>query len=942
MVRKPVTLSRRLGVLTALLAAVFCGVSRAETVVPAAAFGQVAVGASTQVTVSFSLPAQISAPSFQLSFGSDYSLATPSCNANWTSCSIVVTFTPQAAGTRNDEIVVAGSGDNVIAAMPLQGTGLGALLTVTPGASSHYFSPPGFASYVAVDNSGTVYYSDSLNSQVQAIRDGTPVLVAGLTSGLAGYSGDGGPATNAQLNGPGALAFDSGNNLYIADQRNHVVRKVDMAAGMISTVAGTGVAGFSGDGGPATAAQLSVPAGLAVYGSTLYVSDSANGTVRAISLTSGRISTYAGTGSLGYSGDGGVATSATLNYPVGLATDISGNLFIADSGNNVIREVAASSGLILTFAGNGSATPSGDGHAATAAGIGAVQYLAIDAANNLYLAEGTVRRIDGGGIISTVTSLPSTSSNIAIDQQGNIYALSLLDIQVTPGTSAKAIFPNTAMRHSSTPISLNLANIGNAALVPGSISVVGTNANDFSLSNGCPASIAAGADCSLAVTFSPQKAGQSKASLRISGATSSPVLLPLLGTGTGIPLAVLNANSIAFGFVPVLTASSPQVLTLSNPGTDTLNVSISLPAGSGFNYASSCAAIPAGGSCQIGVTFQPTTIGGQSATLTLTDNADSSPQTVSLSGTGTAIAQLSVVPSGVSILAAPVSGQSLPIPYVVENVGTTSGRVVSIATSGTNANDFSYTSNCIGTTLVPGNTCMVWVTFKPTVPGAELATLNFSGTNLPLGGSVALYGVSYDRARPAINVDSPGNGATVSGTITVSGWAIADRDGIDSVAIYVDSAPVAYTVDSAARPDVCNAFPNQQSCPNVGWTTTIDTTLLADGVHTLQAVSTSWSGRHAISGPKQLTVANLRVTPASTTLVSIDAPSAAPQSGAIAVTGWALSTVGTISKLSATVDGSPYGQITPGLSRASVCANYPGVAGCPNIGWSVSIDTTGL
>src|SRR5262249_42892359 len=163
------------------------------------------------------------------------------------------------------------------------------------------------------------------------------------------YSGDGGPAVQAGLSlvgsTGGAVAVDGAGNLFIADTGNHSIREVDATTGDIVTVAGTGQAGYGGDGGPATLAGLNYPPGLAVSGSgDLYIADTVNNVIRKVDASSGLISTVAGTGLQGYSGDGGTATSATLYGPEALAVNAAGDLFIADTGNNVIRKVDAVSG----------------------------------------------------------------------------------------------------------------------------------------------------------------------------------------------------------------------------------------------------------------------------------------------------------------------------------------------------------------------------------------------------------------------------------------------------------------------------------------------------------------------------------------------------------------------------------------------------------------------
>src|ERR1700722_16017362 len=178
---------------------------------------------------------------------------------------------------------------------------------------------------------------------------GTISTVAGTTK--IGYSGDGGSAISAELWAPSGVAVDPSGNLYIADIADNVVRKVTASTGMITTVAGDSpypeiVGGYSGDGGPAVSAKLNGPVGVALDASgNLYIADAGNGLIRKVAASTGVITTVAGNiagGNVGFSGDGGPAVKAQLNKPFGVATDASGNLYIADSGNNVIRKVSAS------------------------------------------------------------------------------------------------------------------------------------------------------------------------------------------------------------------------------------------------------------------------------------------------------------------------------------------------------------------------------------------------------------------------------------------------------------------------------------------------------------------------------------------------------------------------------------------------------------------------
>ena len=195
---------------------------------------------------------------------------------------------------------------------------------------------------------------------------GDIITVAG--NGTAGYSGDNGPATAAELNYPDGVAVDAAGDLFIADTDNNVIREVVKATGDIITVAGNGTAGYSGDNGPATAAELDDPAASpSTPRATCSSPTTDNNVIREVVKATGDIITVAGNGTAGYSGDNGPATDAELDDPDGVAVDAAGDLFIADSGNNVIREVVKATGDIITVAGNGTAGYSGDNGPATAA-----------------------------------------------------------------------------------------------------------------------------------------------------------------------------------------------------------------------------------------------------------------------------------------------------------------------------------------------------------------------------------------------------------------------------------------------------------------------------------------------------------------------------------------------------------------------------------------------
>jgi hypothetical protein len=219
---------------------------------------------------------------------------------------------------------------------------------------------------VGLDASGNIYIAGGNRIRKVTAATGNITTVAG--TGASGSGGDGGAATNAGLNGPRGVAVDISGNFYIADAYNNRIRKVTASTGVITTVAGNGTAGFTGDNGPATSAELANPSGVAVDSAgNIYIADYSNNRIRKVTASTGIITTVAGNGTASYFGDGGPATSAALNYPAGVAVDSLGNIYIADYYNNSIREVIASSGIIVTAAGNGTPGYGGDGGASPGA-----------------------------------------------------------------------------------------------------------------------------------------------------------------------------------------------------------------------------------------------------------------------------------------------------------------------------------------------------------------------------------------------------------------------------------------------------------------------------------------------------------------------------------------------------------------------------------------------
>ena len=318
----------------------------------------------------------------------------------------------------------------------------------------------------------------------------TDTIVAGVSSdtGNGGYSGDNGPATNAELNLPYAVAVDGGGNLYIADTNNNRVRKVSVASGIITTVAGNGTAGYSGDNGPATSAELNSPQGLAVDAAgNLYILDTKNNRIRKVAAVSGMITTVAGNGTAGYTGDGGPATSAEVNAPQGLAIDAAGDLYLTDTVDNVVRMVNRA-GIITTVAGNGTAGGSGDNGPALDAELQYPTGVAIDSAGNLYISAPLGPASPSMRLVNTSTS----ALNFGNTSPGstNTQTVAVMNIGNAPLTFA-------------TPVTGQNPSISNGFTQDSSSSCP-------QLSTGSPAStLSAGASCNLVIDFLPVAAGSS-------------------------------------------------------------------------------------------------------------------------------------------------------------------------------------------------------------------------------------------------------------------------------------------------------------------------------------------------------------------------------------------------------------------------------------------------
>ena len=502
----------------------------------------------------------------------------------------------------SDDFIIADFADNCVREVNAQS----GIITIIAGSGVAGYSGDGGSATIAqlntpsgvyLDQQGNVYIADSSNDVIRRVDAQTNFITTVAGTGTAGYAGDGGLATSAQLNYPTDLAVDAAGDIFIADYQNQCVREVNARSGTITTVAGNGIAGYSGDGGGATTAELNYPAGIAL-GPTgdLFIADYANNRIRRASLQSGTITTVAGNGTGGYSGDGGAATNAELNMPSGVFVDQAGDIFIADSANNLVRRVDAGTGVIATVAGDGIAGLSGDGNAATSAELSYPLGVALDASGQIWIAD---------------------SANNRIRQVAAPAAVQLAPTQIN--------FGDQSVGTSSASQSVTLTNTGGSPLGITSIAVT----SQFSEADDCPVlpeTLAAGDNCSISVTFSPSSVGSASGSLSINdNAYSSPQSVSLQGTGTNE-----SESDINLGVAP--GSSSTSSVTAGQPASFTLVASSPTASQANVNRRASltstmvsftCSGAPQGATCSVSPTSVPLTNTATPVVVTVKTTGDS-------------------------------------------------------------------------------------------------------------------------------------------------------------------------------------------------------------------------------------------------------------------------------------------------------------------------------
>jgi len=643
--------------------------------------------------------------------------------------------------------------------------------------------------------SGNVFVSDTNNCMVRELLQSSDLVDFFAGTGTCGFKGDTGQASLAELQKTYGLARDSSGNLYISDPVNQRVRMVT-PSGIISTFAGTGTAGFSGDGGPAASAELHNPYGVAVDGrNNVYIADDSNNRIRKVS--NGTITTFAGNGTYGFLGDGNPAAAAEFRGPQGVATDAAGNVYIADSSNCRIREVSAATGLINTVAGTGACTFNGDGPALQS-DLNNPNGVWSDANGNLFIADTynhRIRWVDLSGNMTTIAGTGSADyagdggvafqadlyypSGVAQDAAGDILVADQYNFRIRKvsafaalNTSASSLaFGLVPVGFTSTAQVLTISAVG--PLTIGNILVHG----DFTEADDCGSSLPNGKTCAIYVYFKPTAGGTRTGTLSIedNGYFSNLTTVGLTGTGSAISV---TGGPLSFGNQPAKTTSAPQTVAVHNVGSSAITMgAITLDDTTDFAIsANTCPAarstLAGKASCTISVTFTPPTTGAKKGALIVRDSDPSSPQFAGMTGTGTSKVALS--PHSVVFAAQPVG---ITTPADGAKKITLTNNTGNSLTLGKPAISISGPFSTLATTsctdklvIAAAGTCTIDVVFTPTAVGFPTGTLSVADSDATSPQTVALYGTGtgVEFTPASVNFGTSTIGVRVSSTVTIT------------------------------------------------------------------------------------------------------------------------------------------------------------------------------
>lgn len=626
-------------------------------------------------------------------------------------------------------LYIADSGDDLIREIDINGV----VNTVAGNGSQGFSGDSGPATQaqldtptgLAVDAAGNLYIADSNNNRIREVSGGNITTIAG--TGAPGYSGDGAAATAATLDSPAALAVDSSGNLFIADSNNECIRKI--SGGIITTVAGNGVEGFGGDSGPATSAMLDTPAGIAVDAAgDLYIGDTNNQRVRMVAAGTGIITTIAGTGTAGFNSDG-AALSTQLANPGGLALNASGILYIADADNNRIRSL--NGGQILTIGGIGVQGYSGDTGPATSAVLNTPEAVAVGTAGVLFSDTGNnvVRLIDSGNVNTVGGNAPAGSESLQIaGALSTMYGTGSLTATFSNSgqtATGQVIFNDGEGTNpvviGQTALTANTAAISTSTLAAGTHYIVATYAGD-SKNNAITSGVFV-----YVVTPAPLTASANGVSLLY-----GQVIPALSGTLTGV--LAQDAGNVTANYATTATATSaPGVypISVALTGSAAGNYTVSLGTGSGsvtITPAPSTTTLTAssgspvlGTSLTLTATVASTTTGTPAGTVNFyngTTLLNSAPVAVS---NGIATLALTSLPVGSQSITASYSGST-------DFIASTSNAVIELVLSP----DFTIASAPSSQSVLPLQSVNYSLSVTPT-NSTFVYPVTFTASGLPPG-----------------------------------------------------------------------------------------------------------------------------------------------------------------------------------------------------------------
>jgi hypothetical protein len=700
------------------------------------------------------------------------------------SCTINVTFTPSASGSRTASVSVADNASGSPQSAALTGTGLAGQVSLAPSSltfASQAVGTTSNAQSVTVTNTGNATftisgisltganpgdYSETTNCGSSLVQNASCTIIVKFSPTATGIRQASISIADSLASSPQTVSLTGTGSGAAVSLSPATLTFAALALGATSaaqtlTLTNTGTVALTitnigtggadpGDfavastcpgsvavNGSCTISVTFTPAGIGSRTASIAIADNANGSPQTVNLTG------TGSGSIA-----GITASILTFSSQNLGTTSSAQTFTLSNTGNAPLVISA---IAFTGANPGDfADTTTCGSSLAASGNCTISVTFTPAANGTRMA---------------TLSITDNSNDVAGSQQ----SVSLVGTGTGPAISyapTSLAFTSQTLGTTSAAQVVALSNTGNAPLNITSLVVTGANAGDFSQTNTCAASVAAGGNCLVSVTFAPTALGNRSASISITdNATGSPQSVALTGAGTA-PLASLSAANLNFGNQGLLTTSASQAVTLSNTGNVSLSItSIAVTgANSGdFSQNNTCGnSVASGGNCTVTVTFMPSAVGSRAASISLTDSAAGSPQTVSLTGTGTgSIASLTA--SALTFSSQALGSTSPSQVVTVNNTGNVTLNITAVAVSGANSGDFAQTNSC-GSPVAAGSSCTISVTFTPAAPGSRSATVTLTDDAAGSPQAISLTGTGSGPiaglSAPSLSFSSQNIGAT--------------------------------------------------------------------------------------------------------------------------------------------------------------------------------------